>query len=300
VPDPSSPQGFVAYGANDERRASLRFVTPGFFATLGTPILRGRDVGDQDTLESPRVAVVSESFARQYFSGQDAIGQQFAFAFEVRTIVGIAGDIRVRGLERDSEPQVYLANSQLGDGMLGFYAPQDLAIRATVPGTTLIPTVRAIVARADPLLPITNVRMLEEIVTAETAPRVVQLRVLGAFAAAAFLLAAIGIHGLLAFTVSARAREIGVRMALGANARDIVTLVLARSAVLAGLGVAMGAALAYVAGRSIQALLFGVDPANPAVFAAAGGLALLMTLGGSLLPALRAVRVDPMTATRSD
>ncbi len=133
----------------------------------------------------------------------------------------------------------------------------------SVPVTTLVPAVRAIIAAADPLLPIINVRTLEDIVSLETASRVVQLRVLGAFAAVAFLLAAIGIHGLLAFTVSARSREIGVRIALGAKARDIIGMVIGRSAMLAVLGVVIGAALAYAAGRSMQALLFGVDPANP-------------------------------------
>ena len=128
----------------------------------------------------------------------------------------------------------------------------------------------------------------------------VQLRVLGAFAAVAFLLAAIGIHGLLAFTVSARSREIGVRIALGAKARDIIVMVMGRSAIMALLGVAIGAALAYAAGRSMQAVLFGVDPANPTVFAAAIALAMLMTLAGSLLPAWRAVRIDPIEATRTE
>lgn len=301
VPDPGSPQRFVAPDAQNERRASLRFVTPGFFRTMRTPILRGRDVNADDTPQTTPVAVVSESLVRQYFPDRDPLGQQFAFAFKVRTIVGVVGDIRVRGLEADtSEPQVYLPAGQFRDGDPLFYAPQDLAIRASVPVTTLVPAVRALIAAADPQLPIINVRTLEDIVSLETASRVVQLRVLGAFAAVAFLLAAIGIHGLLAFNVSARSREIGVRIALGAKGRDIVGMVIGRSAVLAALGVVIGAALAYAAGRSLQALLFGVDPANPAVFGAAIALALLMTLAGSLLPAWRAVRVDPIAATRAD
>jgi putative ABC transport system permease protein len=163
-----------------------------------------------------------------------------------------------------------------------------------------MPAVRAVIRKADPQLPITSMRTLEDVVGLETAPRVVQLRVLGAFAVAAFLLAAIGIHGLLAYTVRARSREIGVRIALGAKAGDIVTMVLGRSAVLAVLGVVIGAALAYATGRSMQAMLFGVDPANPAVFAAAAGLALVMTLAGSLLPAWRAIRIDPIAATRTE
>jgi putative ABC transport system permease protein len=128
----------------------------------------------------------------------------------------------------------------------------------------------------------------------------VQLRVLGGFAAIAFLLAAIGIHGLLSFTVAARAREIGVRMALGARSLDIMRMILVRSLVLAVAGVVIGAVAAYGAGRSMQALLFGVNPADAVTFGAAIAVAFLMTIAGSLLPAWRAVKVDPITATRSE
>lgn len=300
IPDPSSPQRFRPYDARDERRASLRYVTPGFFSTIGTPIRRGRDVGPEDTPSAPPVAVVSESFVRHYYPDRDPLGQQFGFAFKVRTIVGVVGDVRVRGLERDSEPQVYLANSQWTDGEPLFYVPQDLAIRSTAPLATLVPSIRRIIAAADPQLPITNVRTLGEIVSAETEPRVVQLRVIGAFAAASFLLAAIGVHGLLAYTVSARSREIGVRIALGAKSHDILRMVIGRSAAMAVIGVGIGVALAYAAGRSMQTLLFGVEPGDPAVFGAAAALALVMTLAGSILPAWRAVRVDPITVTRAE
>jgi ABC-type antimicrobial peptide transport system permease subunit len=212
----------------------------------------------------------------------------------------VVRDIRVRGLERESEPQVYVANSQFTDGQPGFYVPQDLAIRSRAPLASLVPSVRRIINTADPQLPIINIRTLEDVVAAETEPRVVQVRVLGAFAVAAFLLAAIGIHGLLAFTVRARSREIGVRIALGATSRDIMSMIMGRSALMALLGIAIGTALAYAAGRSMQALLFGVDPANPAVFAAAAAVAVVMTLAGSLFPALRAMKVDPITATRTE
>jgi len=299
TPDPGNVGGFAAPA--DVRRAALRMVTPDYFETIGIPVLQGRDVSAADTIDTPAVAVVSRSFAEQYYPGQDPLGRQFGYAFAVRTIVGVVGDVRFRGLERDnSEPQVYLAAAQHPEGQIGFYAPQDLVIRTSVPPAALMSAVRNVVRRADPQLPITSMRTLEEVVALETAPRVVQLRVLGAFAVVAFLLAAIGIHGLLAYTVRARSREIGVRIALGAKARDIVTMVMGRSAVMAVIGVTIGAVLAYAAGRSMQALLFGVDPANPAVFAAAIALALLMTLAGSLLPALRAVRVDPITATRAE
>ncbi len=298
--DPGSPGGFVAPDPSDQRSASLRFVTPGFFDAVGTPVLQGRDVSGSDARDTQRVAVVSQSFARGHFPGQNPIGRQFAVAFAVRTIVGVVGDIRVRGLERESEPQVYLPASQQIDGQLSFYAPKDLVIKSLVPPLTLAPAVRAIVGRADSRQPIVDLQTLDAVVSLDTAPRVAQLRVVGAFTTAALLLAAIGIHGLLAFTVSARTREIGVRIALGAKPVDILRIVVGRSAGLSVIGVVIGAALAYAAARAMQSLLAGVEPGDAAVFASAVALALLMTLAGSILPAWRAVQVDPLTATRAD
>jgi ABC-type antimicrobial peptide transport system permease subunit len=160
--------------------------------------------------------------------------------------------------------------------------------------------VRQIIARADPQQPVSDVRMLADLVESETAARRVQVRVLAGFAAISFLLAGIGIHGLLAFAVSSRVREIGLRMALGARSGEIIAMVMRRGALLAAVGVVFGVGLAIVAGRALQSVLAGVSPADPAVFAGAVSLALLMTLFGCLLPAIRAVRVDPIDAIRSE
>ena len=282
----------------DSRAASVRYLTPGFFRTLGIPIVAGRDVSDRDTAAAPKVAVVSQSFARLYWPGENPVGHRFSIAFFERTVVGVAGNVRVRGLERPSEPQVYLPYEQIPDGWMPFFAPKDLVVKTSAAAGALLPAIREIVARADPAQPVSSVRMLSEIVAGQTAPREVQARVLGGFALLAFLLAGIGIHGLLAFTVSARTREISVRMALGAQRGDILAMVLWRGARLAALGIAGGAVLAFVAGRSLQALLAGVSPGDPITFAAAVALVLAMTLAGSLLPALRATRLDPVIAMR--
>jgi predicted permease len=295
---------------NEREHASLRFVTPGFFDTIGTPLRFGRDVRESDIFAENAVfaAVVSESFARQYFPGQDPIGRRFNFAFFDRTVVGVVGDIRVRGLERNSEPQVYLPAAQGPNGGVPRYQPKDLLIRtaATTPEETtaaaaaLMPAVREIIARADPEQPISEVQTLSEIVTADTAPRVTQVRVLGVFAGIAFLLAGIGIHGLLSFAVSHRAPEIGVRMAMGAQRRDILGMVLFEGLTLAVIGVIAGVALAYAAGRSMEALLAGITPWDLPTFAAGITVSLAMTIVGSLLPALRAVRVDPLVVMKAD
>jgi ABC-type antimicrobial peptide transport system permease subunit len=213
-------------------------------------------------------------------------------------VVGVVGDVRVRGLEGASEPQVYLPSPQVPDGGLINYAPKDLVIRASADAGALLPALRGIVARADPQQPISDVRWLSEIVSADTAPRAVQVRVLAGFAAVAVLLAGVGIHGLLAFTVSTRAGEIGVRLALGAGRRDIVRLVVREGVVLAGIGLVIGASAAYAAGRGMEALLAGVRPHDGVTFAAAVLVAGGMTLFGCLRPTLRAVRVDPLRVMR--
>jgi ABC-type antimicrobial peptide transport system permease subunit len=206
----------------------------------------------------------------------------------------------VRGLEASSEPQVYLSYQQADDGEIIGYVPKDLVVRTSEPPNRMLPSIRDIIGRADSSIPVSDVRPLAEVVAAETAPRRVQARVLGAFAGIAVLLAGIGIHGLLAFTVSHRLREIGVRIAMGAQPRDILRMVLRQGVVLAGIGVLLGVVVAYAAGRAMQALLAGVSPADGATFAAAVILSAAMALIGSLLPALRAVRVDPMAVMRAE
>lgn len=285
---------------NDLRTASVRFVTPDFFSVLGVPLRAGRDVGAADTADAPYVAVVSESFAKRYWPDEDPFGKRFETAFAERTVVGVAGDVRVRGLERDSEPQVYLPYKQVPDGALIFYLPKDLVVRASAGSATLVPALRAIIAGADPQQPISNIRALADVVDAQTAPRRTQLYVLGTFAGLAFLLAGIGIYGLLSFGVSTRSREIGVRMALGATPRSIVGMVLGEGFVLAAVGAALGLAMAYGAGRSLDALLAGVTPTDGPTFAAALAVALLMTLAGSVVPAWRAARIDPAMVIRME
>jgi predicted permease len=283
---------------SSRQNASARFITPGYLATMGTPMRAGRDVSESDTGTSPFAAVVSESFVRRYWPGENPIGRHFKFGNTDRMVVGVVGDVRVRGLERIAEPQVYMPYKQ--HQMSTYYAPKDLVVRGNSNVASLAPALRRIVHEADPAEPVVSVRMLSDIVDSSTAPRRVQVDVLGAFAAIAFLLAAIGIHGVLAFAVSNRTQEIGVRMALGAGSGDIISMILRDGTVLAAAGIAIGIALAYGAGRGLQSLLAGVAPGDAGTFAAAIGLCFLMTLIGSFTPALRAVRIDPVTAIRSE
>jgi predicted permease len=284
------------------QRASIRFVSPDFFKTLAIPLRLGRDVAESDVLTSPLVAVVSESFAKRYWPDENPLGKRFNTQFqpEPRMVIGVVGDVRVRGLEQYSEPQVYLAYQQVKDGWYAGYVPTALAIRSSQDPLQIAPAVRRIVASAEPDLPVTNVRPLTEIVANETASRRAQLIVLGGFATIAFLLAALGIHGLLSYAVSQRTQEIGVRMALGATRGNILQLIVGDAMVLAILGICAGAAVAYEAGIGLRSLLAGLSPNDVDAFSAGILLSLVMTIAGSFWPTIRAIRVDPATALRSE
>jgi len=279
----------------EETRAHTRFVTPGYFATLGIPILRGRDVSDRDNSTSPRVTVISQSLSERLWSGQDPIGRQMIMGNINWTVVGVVGNVAVRGLEESSLPQDYFPSDQVPQA-LAFYAPKDLVIRGSMDPLTLAPALRKIIHEANPEQAISDVQLLQEIVSSQTATRRAQLRVLGAFAGIAFLLAAVGIHGLLSFAVTTRMREIGVRMALGAARANVLCMFLREGFVLGAAGIALALPLAYAAARGMTSLLFGVRPDDPLIYAAAALLALVMTLTGSLRPAMRAATVDPAIA----
>jgi len=279
---------------------SHRWVTPQYFRTLHIPLHRGRDVDDADTRDRPWVAVVSESFAERYWPGQDPIGKTFRHRGNVRTIVGVVGDVRVRGLERISEPQIYLPAPQIADDAPSNFDPKDLVIRHAASDESVAAAVRRIVRDADPEQPVSDVRSMEDVLAGDTATRRSQLQVLGVLAVVAVLLSGVGIYGLLAFTVSQRSREIAVRLALGAEPRQVGRMIVADGMRLALLGLVPGVVVAYAAARGMSALLFGVAPGDPATFAAVAAVTGAIAFAGSVVPAVRALRVVPMSVLRSE
>lgn len=279
---------------------SWRIVTPGYFAAIGVALEHGRDVEWVDDTTRALVAVVSNSFAERYWPGQDAIGREFIMRQKRRIVVGIVRDIRVRGLERTSEPQMYLPAGQSPDSIGEFYGPKDLVIRSHGTTMDLVPAVRGIVSRIDPDQPISNVRPLSEVVAGQSVARLAQVRVLGALALVALLLTAVGIHGLLAYGVAQRSREIGLRLALGADRRQVAGLVTGEALQLALMGGLPGLVIAFAAVRSMRAMLFGLEPADPFMLSGAAFVVVLVAVAGSIAPAARAVRVSPMEAMRSE
>ena len=291
-------------GVELERRqdntASMRFVTPGYLSTVQVPVIRGRDVSEADTMTTEFVAVVSASLVDRYWPGQDALGRKFNFAGRDRTIVGVVGNIRVRGLERESEPQVYLPYRQVRDGNLWGYTPKELVVRTTAPPPALVPAVRTIIKDLDPNQPISAIRTMNDVLKLQTVSRTAQVRVIAGFAVIAFLLAAIGIHGVLSFAVSQRTPEIGVRMALGAQRHNILAMVARQGLLLVGAGLVPGLMVAALVGRTLESLLAGIPPSDVPTFSAVVLLTVIMALAGTLIPTLRAVRVDPIKAIRME
>jgi len=283
-----------------ENGVSLRYVTPQFFAALGIPVVQGRPFEAGDRPGRQRVAVVSESFIREFLPNGPPLGKTFRVRGLEPTIVGVVRDIKVRGLERTNEPQLYMAAAQAPSGLGGLYIPKDLVIRASVPGETLLPGVRDVIRRVDPEQPISDVRLLSDVVANQTADRRAQLNILSALAVVALLLMGVGIHGLLAFMVAQRSREIGVRLALGAEPARVARMIVGEAARLALLGSIPGVLVAYAAARAMSALLFGIPPGDPLTLTSGTLLVILVTLVGALAPALAAVRVSPLLAMRAD
>jgi predicted permease len=286
----------------DARAASVRFVTPGYLEAMRIPVLRGRAIEVSDVQTTLPVVVVSQSFAAQHWPGLNPIGRSFSALDPefTRTVVGVVGDVRVRGLEQESEPQMYFAAAQAPDRAFVFYTPKDLVVRTSGTPGSLVSAVGAIVRRADPEQPISDVQLMSNIVERETTARSTQIAMLTAFAGLALMLALVGLHSLLTYVVASRTQEIGVRMALGATRSRILGLVLARSARLATVGVVLGLGGAYAASRSFQALLFGVSAADAGAYAAAGSIVVIVALVASIAPARKAMLVDPVDAIRAE
>jgi predicted permease len=278
---------------------SRRYVTPQLFSALGIPLIAGRDLEDRDE-SGPRVAVVSQSFVDRYWPGQDPIGRTFLFQDSTRTVVGVVGDVRVRGLERESEPQMYLPSSHIGATPLSFHDPKDLVIRTSGSETALLPAVRDIIRGVDARQPISDVMTLSDLLATQTLSRRTQLRVLGALAAIALILAGLGIHGLLAYSVTQQRRDIAVRLALGEEPSRVARRVVRDGMFVVLLGLAPGLLLALAAASSLRALLFGGPATDPVTIIITLAVCIGMSLTGAWLPARRAVRVSPMSVMRAE
>jgi predicted permease len=287
----------LAPGDRNTARASL--AEPGFFQTLRIPLLRGRDFQPTDDVKSNPVVIISQSFARKYFPDVDPIGKHITPGLnddtvkEVpREIIGIVGDVKERRLTEDVAPEEYLPFAQAA------VIPPKLIIRTSVDPATIISSLRAQVASMDPNLPLFDVKTMDDLVSEATARRRFQALLLSCFAAAALLLSAIGLYGLLSYLVVQRTLEIGVRIALGAQRAIVLKMFVRRGLTLAALGLAIGLVASLLGTRAMSGLLFGVRPFDPATFVLVSGILLLVAFVASGVPAYRAATLDPMKTLR--
>ncbi len=269
-----------------------RIVDRGYIRTMKIPLLAGRDFSDHDTTQSEKVVLINETMARRLWPGRDAVGQIILSGREECRVAGVVGNVRHSALEQEAGMEMYLLIAQDG-------APAvELVVRGKMPLESLVPSVRAALTRVDPNLPTADFKTLGQVVDQALSPRRFVMTLLGGFALLALVLAALGIYGVISYSVSQRTNEIGIRMALGAQAGSIVELVLAQGARLAVIGAAIGLVAAYALTRVMSSLLFGVRASDPLAF---GGTALLLTgvaLVACYIPARRATKVDPIDALR--
>jgi predicted permease len=293
-------EGQPAPPAGERPSASGRVVTPGYFQAMRIPMRSGRLLAEGDAADSPAVAVVSESLARRAWPGQEAVGRRLVVDERSGvTVVGVVGDVRLEGLDVEPPQVVYVPFAQATFGLFPDWG-LDLVVRTGGAPSALATLVREEVAAVDRGLPVFAVRPLDDVVAGSMARRTAALKLLATFAILASLLSAVGLYGVVAQSARQRTREIGVRMALGAERRDICRLVLREGLVLALAGGALGLAAAAAGGRLLSSLLFGVRPSDPSTLIATLAVLGLMALGASLAPALRASRSDPLVVLRED
>jgi predicted permease len=266
-----------------------------YFSVVGVPILEGRAFTEDDLEGARRVVVINETMARRYWPGKSALGEQiYTEGFEAapHEVVGVARNHKVRSVGEEPRPYLHFPAPPS--------RPVTLAVRTTIPAEKALPMLRAAILALEPDIVFTEDVPATAVVATTTAPTRIGAALLGAFGALALLLAAVGLYGVIAYSVTMRTREMGVRMALGARPGDVLRLVLRQGARLAAVGIGAGALLAALVGRILGSLLYGVSALDPLAYAIAATMLLAVAALASFVPALTAARVDPLRALRSE
>jgi putative ABC transport system permease protein len=280
--------------------ARIAVTTPGYFSTAGIPLLKGRFFNDHDDAKAPRVLIVNKAFADKFFPREDVIGKRITSGASapgerngiIREIVGVVGSAKLFAMDAEPEPIYYFPYKQLP-----WQAPPAI-LRTAVPPRTLESAVRKEMMELDPLVPVFQIRTMEEMLSTQVTEPRFHTVLLGCFAGVALLLTMVGLYGVMAYSVTRRTREIGVRIALGASRSTVLSMILKQARVLLAAGLALGLAASLAADRLLQSMLFGVSAVNPAVLGLSGLLVALTGLLAAYLPARRAAKVDPMVALR--
>jgi predicted permease len=282
--------------ARDEKPfAYLHVVSEGYLGAMRIPLLAGRDFAESDDNSSAAVALVNQTLARTLWPGQDPVGRLLVASDVERRVIGVVRDVRHLDLEKEEGPEMYFTVRQTGD-----YASMHLVARGAHSLTDLTVATREAIQPIDPSLPLKEIHDIQGIVDRSVSPRRLMVQLLVGFAGFALILAALGIYAVISYSVSQRKREIGIRVALGAQGRDLQMRIVMQTMKLAVTGMALGCVASLGAGRVMQTLLFGVTPSDPLTFAGAlAGLTAVAMLAG-YIPARRASRMDPVEALRAD
>jgi putative ABC transport system permease protein len=281
----------------DQPDVAVRIVSPGYLGTLRIPLIQGRDFTDADKAGSEPVVLVSESFARRFWARQNPIGKRIGLTFfpgPLRTVIGIVGDVKLNGLE-DKEPVQTVYAALLQD----YNTPHmTLVVRAAAQPTSLTSALTSAVHQVDPDVPVAGADTMDDIVDESLSQQQLNMTLLGIFGGLALLLAAIGIYGVEAYAVRQRAREIGIRLALGAQRSDVLSLIIGEGLALTAIGICAGLAAAVGLTRLMASQLYGVSATDPLTLAAVVVILTIVAFLASWIPARRAMRVDPMVALR--
>ncbi len=272
-------------------RAELRYVTPGYFRAMGIPLVSGRVFNDRDTINAPRVILVNQALAARYFPGEDPVGK----TTDRGTIIGVVRDVRHVGLDQAAVPELYYSIAQNPP-----VTSTSLVVSSQIPPETLAGAIRAAIRQVNPNQAIFNIKTMNRVVSDSLSNLDMYLWLIGAFAVLALLLAAAGIYGVMSYSVASRTREFGIRMAVGADSSRVVRLVLRQGVVLTLAGLGIGVAGAAALTRFLTSLLAGVTPTDPATFVVVSAFVLIISIVACLVPALRAMRVDPVVAMRCE
>ena len=286
----------------DQPEEQLRIVTDGYFAAMGIPIAAGREFTERDSLNQPRVAVINDAMARKHWPHESPIGRRVSFSTDEPhwyEIVGVAGNIKHRALEAADRPELYVPYRQpLFAGWT--VRPMYVVVRTSADPAATVATVRNAVARLDRDQPIADMRTMDERIGRSLASRRFNMVLLALFAGLALTLAAVGIYGIVAYSVTERTHEIGVRVALGAQRRDVLAMVIGQGMAMVATGTAIGVAAAAALARLMSSLLFGVSAVDPATFVAIPTLLIGVALAACYIPARRATRVDPLQTLKAE